>query len=98
MGQLPAEAIQAVVLAAYPGLRDCYRAALAVDPAIAGTAMTSFVIQRDGRVTGVSTSVTGSLPLSVAACVEARFREMGFPAPDGGIVTVTFPIRYSPGR
>jgi hypothetical protein len=33
----------------------------------------------------------------VSACVVAAFRKLSFPPPDGGIVTVTYPIMFAPG-
>jgi len=37
-----------------------------------------------------------SMPdLQVVACVVAAFRNLAFPAPEGGIVTVTYPIMFA---
>ena len=33
----------------------------------------------------------------VSACVVAMFRKLSFPPPDGGVVTVTYPIVFAPG-
>lgn len=95
-GRLPAEVIQAVVRAGYAGFRDCYGEAQKADPTISGKAMTRFVIDPNGRVSEVMTSVEGTLPTSMGSCIEAKFRELVFPAPDGGNVTVVYPIRFSP--
>jgi hypothetical protein len=35
---------------------------------------------------------------NVTACVVARFKELKFPPPEGGIVTVAYPIIFSPGE
>jgi hypothetical protein len=44
---------------------------------------------------------TGPLPVmpdaQVRACVVKGFEKLVFPPPEGGIVTVTYPIMFSPG-
>jgi hypothetical protein len=55
-----------------------------------------FVIGRDGGVSNVSTM--GGFPDSqVQSCVQSAFYGLSFPPPDDGIVTVTYPIMFSPG-
>jgi hypothetical protein len=38
-----------------------------------------------------------ALDPGVAACVAESFREIRFPPPEGGTVTVTYPILFAPG-
>ena len=46
----------------------------------------------------MAAAVLAKVPdLAVARCVFAGFEKLVFPPPDGGIVTVVFPIQFSPG-
>lgn len=102
VGRLPTETIEAVVRRGYPEMRRCYEAGLARDPALSGRITVRFVIDLDGTVmlAGEAEGVAEERPLpdrEVAACVAARFTELVFPAPEGGVVTVVYPIRFRPG-
>lgn len=94
-GRLPPEHIQQVVRANHAGMRKCYEAVLVRDPNATGKTSTRFVIGRDGKVAEARTTVSGNLPPEVGACVEMAFRGLTFQAPEGGIVTVTYPIVFS---
>jgi hypothetical protein len=62
----------------------------------------SFTIDRDGHVPGAGATppAKGARRIDdrdVEACVVARFASLTFPAPEGGIVTVVYPIVFNPG-
>jgi hypothetical protein len=95
--RLPAEVIQRGVRARYSKVRACYERVLARDPNATGLTTTRFVIDRQGKVSSAQTTITGNLPPEMKACVEAMFLSLEFDPPDGGIVTVTYPIKLSPG-
>lgn len=97
-GQLAPEHIQKVVRASFRGFRECYERALARDPKAYGRTDTSFIIDLDGTVSGPRTMVSGNLPPETGTCVETAFRHVTFDAPSGGIVTVTYPITFIPGK
>ncbi len=93
-GALPPEVIQRIVRQQFGRFRLCYENALRIDPELAGTVTIRFSILSDGSVGGVTPS--GSMPAALQGCVAAGFRNIAFPQPEGGIVTVSYPLRFSP--
>jgi hypothetical protein len=111
-GRLPPEVIQAVVRAGQGTMRQCYEDGLRRAPRLAGRVTTRFVISTQGTVSNavdvdrapplpmdwVAPSVPKAMPdAAVSACVVAAFERLRFPAPEGGVVTVTYPILFTPG-
>lgn len=96
-GRLPAEVLRGVVRSNFGAFRKCYEAGLGRDPKLEGLVLTKFVIERDGSVSNVDTSKSEIADSEVATCVGASFETLRFPEPEGGIVRVTYPIRFSPG-
>ncbi len=94
-GRLPPEIIQRVVRANFGRLRTCYRKLLRKSPTERGRISVRFVIMRDGTVGATSTRAT-NMSKALSPCVEGAFRSMTFPAPEGGLVTVTYPIVFRP--
>ncbi|WP_437718463.1 AgmX/PglI C-terminal domain-containing protein [Sorangium sp. So ce448] len=107
-GRLPPEEIRNVVRARFGALRKCYEDGLRRDPNLAGRITVRFVIGRDGKVTAVAEDApqpksppqsTASAPMpdrAVVSCVLREFEKFTFPAPEGGVVTVVYPIMFSP--
>jgi hypothetical protein len=57
-----------------------------------------FVIEPGGEVGAVSSDAESAMPDQlVTACILQAFRCLVFPKPNGGIVTVVYPIQLSPG-
>jgi outer membrane biosynthesis protein TonB len=56
-----------------------------------------FVINRDGSVSNVSNGGSSIPDSSVVNCVVRAFYSLSFPKPEGGIVTVGYPIMFAPG-
>ncbi|MBI4956955.1 MAG: AgmX/PglI C-terminal domain-containing protein, partial [Myxococcales bacterium] len=95
-GRLPPEVIQRIVRQNFGRFRMCYEAALRNNPNLQGRVSVNFVIGRDGRVSNVSAG--GDIPdPSVPSCVSRQFYGLSFPQPEGGIVTVAYPIVFTPG-
>lgn len=95
-GRLPPEVIQRIVRKNFGKFRLCYEKALLKDPKLEGRVVVKFVIGRDGKVNSVSP--TGDIPdATVPSCVGKHFYDLVFPKPEGGIVTVSYPIVFSPG-
>lgn len=93
-GRLAPEVIQTVVRRHYPEVRKCYEGGLARNPKLEGKMTLRFVIERDGHVSGASD--TSSFPdRAVSACVVHAFVGLSFPIPEGGIVTVVYPINLA---
>ncbi len=100
-GRMPPEVIQRVVRANFARFRACYRTALQHHPALRGQLVTRFGIGTGGKVvsvTSVGTAGTLATPIgaSMAQCVANAMRALVFPAPDGGVVTVTYPMTFEP--
>jgi len=95
-GHLPPDVIQRIVRQNFGRFRNCYEGGLRSNPNLEGRVTARFVIGRDGAVSNVSAG--GDIPdASVRSCVASAFYGLSFPAPDAGIVTVTYPIMFSPG-
>lgn len=96
-GRLPSDVIQRVVRQNFGRFRACYEAGLRNNPNLAGRVAVNFVIGRDGAV-GQANNGGSDLPDgAVVSCVVRAFYGLSFPAPDSGIVTVSYPIAFSPG-
>ncbi len=78
--------------------RGCYERVLEREPGAEGTVVVSWTIERDGNVKSpiVVESELGDDPFR--ACIGREFAKMPcFPRPEGGSVTVRFPILFAPG-
>ena len=97
-GHIPPEVIQRIVRQNFGRFRNCYDAGLRTNPTLSGRVVTKFIIDRTGAV---STSSDGGSDLpdhAVTSCVVRSFSGLSFPQPEGGIVTVNYPIIFSPGE
>lgn len=97
-GRLPAEVIQRVVRQNYGRFRNCYESALRTNPALSGRIATKFVIDRNGAVSMAQDGGSDLPDRNVVSCVVRSFSNLSFPTPDGGLVTVTYPIQFTPGE
>jgi TonB family protein len=101
-GRLPAEVIQRIVRQNFGGFRRCYETGLARDPKLQGQVAVHFTIDREGHVATAEAGepTKGAARVqdkAVEACVVARFSSLSFPAPEGGTVSVVYPIVFNPG-
>ncbi len=95
-GRLPPETIQRTVRAQYGAFRFCYQKGLDANPNLAGRVTVRFTIDREGAV---STAANGGSDLpdsGVVSCIVRSFYGLSFAKPEGGIVTVVYPIALSP--
>jgi hypothetical protein len=97
-GRLPPSLVQIVVRARFGEFRRCYEAGLGRNAKLGGRVMARFVIDRDGSVSNVADGGSDMPDAEVTACVLKAFYGLRFPRPDGGIVTVVYPIMLSPGQ
>ena len=96
-GRLPPEVIQRIVRQNFGRFRLCYENGLRTSPELAGRVAVRFVIDRSGAV---STAADGGSDLpdqNVIGCIVRSFGTLVFPQPEGGIVTVVYPILFTPG-
>jgi hypothetical protein len=96
-GRLPPEVIQRTVRQNFGEFRKCYEQGLARDSNLEGRVQVRFVIDRDGSVRNVTDDGSDLPDLAVRDCVLEAFKLLKFPAPEGGIVTVVYPIMLAPG-
>lgn len=93
-GRLPPEVIKRIVRANFPRFRMCYEALRRTDPSAAGTVSTAFVIDETGAVASAKTDAGTITDKTMRSCAQGIFRTMSFPEPEGGKVSVTYPIDF----
>jgi hypothetical protein len=96
-GRLPPEVIQRIARQSFGRFRLCYEQGLRSNPKLAGEVKTRFVIAQDGTVSTVADAGSTMPDAAVTACVHRGFSALSFPAPDGGVVVVVYPLRFLPG-
>lgn len=96
-GRLPHEAIQRIVRQNFGRMRACYNGALARNIAAEGRVTTRFVIDRAGAVSASRNASTEIADEKFVDCLAKAFGELSFPQPEGGIVTVDYPIEFANG-
>ncbi len=96
-GRLPPEVIQRIVRQNFGRFRMCYEQGLGRNPNLEGRVSARFVIGRDGAVSNVSNGGSDLPDSGVVSCVISAFYGLSFPQPEGGIVTVVYPIMLAPG-
>jgi hypothetical protein len=96
-GRLPPEVIQRIVRQNYGRFRMCFEQGLARNPNLEGRVSVRFVIGRDGSVSNVANGGSDLPDSGVVNCVVRAYYGLSFPQPEGGIVTVVYPIMFSPG-
>jgi hypothetical protein len=96
-GRLPPEVIQRIVRQNYGRFRLCYENGLRNNPNLQGRVAVRFVIGRDGSVSNVANGGSDLPDPGVVQCVVRAYYGLSFPQPEGGIVTVIYPIMFSPG-
>jgi hypothetical protein len=95
-GRLPPEVVQRVIRSARGKVKACYAKALQRQPDLQGRVTVRFLIARSGRVT--KTDACAQIADGVLSdCVRHVFDTLVFPAPEGGVVTVRYPVVFSPG-
>jgi hypothetical protein len=96
VGHLEPVEIQKVVRENFGPMRECYDKGLATDATLEGKVVMRFAIDREGKVSAVGLGELTLPRCDVARCVRDTFWKLQFPKPEGGIVTVVYPIRFSP--
>jgi hypothetical protein len=96
-GRLAPEVIRATIREHYDGVRRCYEAGLARHPALAGRITMRFAIEADGQISDVTVSDNELADCAAVECVRAVFGTLEFPPPEGGVVTVQYPLSLEPG-
>jgi Ca-activated chloride channel family protein len=95
-GRLPPEVIQRIVRQHFGRFRLCYEKGLLSNPTLAGRVVVQFGIGSSGEVTAARNGGSDLPDNGVVQCVVRAFQGISFPAPEGGTVTVRYPILFSP--
>jgi hypothetical protein len=94
-GRIPPETIQRIVRESSARFRSCYEHGLAKNTSLAGTVRVRFVIDRSGQVAEVGDAGESNLPdPETIKCIMHEFGKLSFPRPEGGIVTVVYPLAF----
>lgn len=96
-GRLPPETIQTVVRQHFGAFRTCYENGLQKNSKLQGRVTVSFVINLDGTVSNAADDHSTMPDPGVVQCVVAGFGGLTFPPPQGGYVTVVYPVQFDPG-
>jgi hypothetical protein len=95
-GRVPPEVIQRIVRQNFGRFRACYQRGLLHRPDLAGRVSVRFMIDRQGAVAQAVDGGSDLPDASVISCVVQAFTDLSFPQPEGGTVTVVYPIAFSP--
>jgi hypothetical protein len=96
-GRLPPEVIQRIVRQNFGRFRLCYESGLKNNPTLQGRVAVKFVIDRKGAVALTADGGSDLPDGGVVSCVVRGFGNLSFPEPEGGMVTVVYPIMFAPG-
>jgi hypothetical protein len=96
-GRLPPEVIQRIVRQNFGRFRLCYENGMRNNPNLQGRVSVKFVIDRSGAVAMTADGGSDLPDQSVVQCVVRGFGNLSFPQPEGGMVTVVYPIMFNPG-
>jgi TonB family protein len=92
------EDIQRVIRMNLARFRYCYELVLMQDPAASPAVDIRFTIGSKGTVIDARVSSRKQGNPRLEACLEKTIRQLRFPAPPGGVVTVTYPFNFHPGE
>jgi hypothetical protein len=96
-GRLPLEIIQGIVRQNFGRFRLCYENGRKTDPELHGRVTTTFVIDPYGAVASTADGGSDLPDQDVVDCVVRGFGNLSFPAPEGGVVSVRYPVQFSLG-
>jgi hypothetical protein len=95
-GALPTEVVQRIVRQNFGRFRLCYENGLRTTPTLRGRVSVKFVIDRSGAVSTAADAGSDLADRAVIACIVHAFENLSFPQPEGGVVTVVYPLLFEP--
>ena len=96
-GRLAPEVIQNVVRANFGRFRTCYEQGLTRNAKLEGVVTVKYVILPTGAVQDVADDGSTLPDLATIQCIVQGFGNLTYPAPEGGYVTVVYPVQFKPG-
>jgi hypothetical protein len=94
-GRLPPEVIQRIVRQNVGRFRLCYETGLKNNPNLQGRVAVKFVIDRSGAVAMTADAGSDLPDQNVVQCIVRGFGNLSFPRPEGGMVTVVYPMTFN---
>jgi len=88
--------VQGVVRQNFSRMSACYAVGLRREPTLNGRVAVKFVVGPDGSVEQAQDAGSALPDSAVVNCVVRNFQVLTFPAPEGGKVTVTYPLVFAP--
>jgi hypothetical protein len=96
-GRLPPEVVQRIVRQNFGRFKLCYENGLRTKPDLAGRVSVRFRIDTTGAVAEAKRDPTTTLPDNATVdCIVRGYTNLSFPQPEGGEVTVVYPIDFQP--
>lgn len=95
--RLKKSVVREIVRLNYGAFRTCYEHGLAVQNDLTGEVNVRFIIERDGTVVRAWLGDITLPNCSVVECIRRGFLTIEFPKPNGGTVSVLYPIVLKPG-
>jgi len=96
-GSLVPQVIQRIIHLNRARFRACYADARRRAPALAGRIVVRFTISRSGEVRDATIDPSSALrEPTFETCLLGAFSALSFPQPEGGVVTVTYPMVFAP--
>jgi hypothetical protein len=77
-------------------LRACYARGIATKPSLAGRLSLRFTIDPNGNTKDVISVTPSPLDVDVTPCVTNALASMNFPQPQGGSITMVYPLVFAP--
>ncbi|MBX3189626.1 MAG: AgmX/PglI C-terminal domain-containing protein [Labilithrix sp.] len=97
-GGLPPEVIQRIVRQNFGRFRLCYEKGLGARADLRGRVATKITIDASGAVASAVDAGSDLPDASTVSCVVRAFDSLSFPQPEGGSVTVVYPIIFDPAE
>jgi hypothetical protein len=88
--------IQRIVRQNFGRFRLCYENGRRTNPNLQGRVAVKFIIDEKGSVKTAQDSGSDLPDSGTVSCVVRSFGNLSFPQPEGGIVTVVYPIIFAP--
>lgn len=96
-GRIAPEVIENIVRSNFGKFRTCYEAGLKRNAKLQGTVTVKYVIGLDGSTQMAGDGGSDIPDGQVVECVVAGFAQLSYPPPQGGFVTVIYPVQFAPG-
>jgi hypothetical protein len=94
--RIPPEIVMRPIRARAPCFRACYEAARHRNPSTEGRVGVQFVIELDGWVRAAHVRLDETGDRGLAECIARQFVGLQYPQPDGGRITVVYPVVLAP--